>query len=140
MDTDRSYATQRKTLEVVAKGSAGLRPAKANLVELGGLQLGEIEAGANRQLRKARVMLETANALFGDGEEQLAVVHQAGGGIVHLGIVDSEGQHGGSPRVRLTACSLRGRECVGRTLRAPERSAPKCNVSWFPEHGSPTGG
>jgi hypothetical protein len=79
-----------ETSQVVAKRYAGVWPAKAHLVQLGGRHSGKIETSLNRQARKTRVVFYPAEAFFRDSEKQFSVAYDACGGIVHLRVVDAE--------------------------------------------------
>src|SRR5262249_61410803 len=68
-------------------------PSEADLVHLGSWNFCEVEAGLNRELREARVVLRARQTFLRNCEKQLAVPHDARGGIVHLRIVDSESDH-----------------------------------------------
>ena len=43
----------------------------------------------NGEIREAGIVFEAADALFGNGEKQLAIANEASGGVVHLGIVET---------------------------------------------------
>ena len=68
-------------------------PSRADLVNGFRADLGKIEAGLNRQLGKSGIMLDPANALLGHREEKFPVADNAGGIIVHLGLVHAKSQH-----------------------------------------------
>ena len=92
---------RRVATQIVQKSGARTRPALADVIEFVGAHAGKIEAGANREGGKARVVLHAAEALFGDGEKHFAVARDARRGIVHLRIVDSDRNHiAKAPRVR----------------------------------------
>ena len=81
--------------QVVTKRRARSLPADAHFVDLVGSNLGEIKAGLDRKAGKAGVVLYATDAFFGNREKQFAIAHQAGGGIVHLRIVETECDHYG---------------------------------------------
>ncbi len=66
--------------EQMASSSSGAHP-------------GKIEACANGVVRKAGVVLDPADALLGHGKKEFAIPSDARGGIMHLRIVKSEGNH-----------------------------------------------
>ncbi len=70
--------------QVVAINGAGRLPAETYFVYLCCCDSCKIEAGLDGEFREACIVLDTRDALFRDREEQLAVAHDAGGGIVHL--------------------------------------------------------
>ena len=76
-------------LQIVAIGGGGRLPANADFINLIGAQLRKIEAGLNGEIREAGIVFETADALFGYGEKQLAIANQASGGVMHLRIVET---------------------------------------------------
>ncbi len=83
----------RHALQIGYKPRARPRPAHADLVELIGANSGEIQAGANGAVREAGVVLEAAQSLLGHSKKQFAVANNARGRIVHLRVVDSDGEH-----------------------------------------------
>src|SRR5258708_505322 len=79
--------------QILAKRCAGGLPTDTDFIHLGSGDFCKIEASLNSQSRETRVVLYAADALLGDSEEQLAVLHQARRRIVHLRIVESKGDH-----------------------------------------------
>jgi len=76
-------------LQVVAKSCARSLPSKTYLINLAGRDFREIEAGSNGEVGEAGIVLEAADAFFDDSEKKLAIADDAGGGIVHLRIVQT---------------------------------------------------
>lgn len=84
-----------KELQIVAIGGGRRLPAHSDFIDLVGADFREIEAGLDGERREARVMLETADAFLGNGKEQFTVANDAGGGIVHLGKIQTKRDHSG---------------------------------------------
>src|SRR3984957_2697209 len=82
-----------ETFQVTQQHSMGRRPARADCVELIGPHAGKIEAGANGVVRKAGVVLDPADALLRDGKKEFAVPGDTRGGVMHLRIIKSDGNH-----------------------------------------------
>src|SRR6516164_5769727 len=80
-------------LQIVTKHGACRLPAEAYFVDLGGADLGEIEAGLDRQLGKTGVVFQARDSFFGHREKQLSVAHNTCGRVMHLRIVDPQCQH-----------------------------------------------
>ena len=93
-------ATFREAFQIVTEKSAPLLPAKADKIEIGGVYTGEVETRPDRADRKAGVVLGAAQSFFGDGEERLAIAHDARRGVVHLRVVDPKRNHRPSPAPR----------------------------------------
>ena len=66
-------------------------PTQADFVDVLWADLGEIEARLNRQSGKSGIMLGAADALLGHREKKFPIADNAGGGVVHLGIVQAKG-------------------------------------------------
>src|SRR5262249_1502134 len=80
-------------LEVVPEHGPRLRPALADVVQILGPDLGELEAGADGPRGEARVLLDPAEPLLADGEQPLAPPADAARGIVALGVGDADRDH-----------------------------------------------
>ena len=83
----------QKTFQVRGEHLTRLGPSRAHEIEFIGADLGEIQAGANREMRKSRVMLDAADALLGHGIQQLAIAGDAGRRVMHLRIIKSQSKH-----------------------------------------------
>src|SRR5689334_8607882 len=68
-------------------------PSEANFVDLVRSEAGVIKAGLQRQARKPRIVLHSADAFFGDGHEKLAIAHDARRRIVHSAVVQADRYH-----------------------------------------------
>jgi hypothetical protein len=66
------------------------RPTEADKIDLIGPNAGRSKAGFDRERRESRVMFQAAQAFFGYGEEDVAIAGNAGRGIVHFRIVDTQ--------------------------------------------------
>ena len=53
----------------------------------------EIQTGLNRQLRKSRIMLYAADALFRHREQQLSIARNTRRRVMHLRIINAQCQH-----------------------------------------------
>src|ERR1700730_11157893 len=84
-----------EALQVVAKSRTRGGPAKTHFVELVSTQACKVQASSNRHSWKPSVMLDPADAFFGDRDEQLPIADNACGRIMHLVVVESERNHSG---------------------------------------------
>ncbi len=66
-------------LEVMQKRSSRRRPTLANEIDIGWRNACEIQAGLDRERRKARIVLDPAQALLGDGEQHFSIARNARG-------------------------------------------------------------
>ena len=82
---------RHKAIEIVKKSSARPRPTLTEEVHLFRAHASKIEAGANRKRGETRVVLDAAEALFGDSEKHFAIARDARGGIMHLRVINSQG-------------------------------------------------
>src|SRR5215469_6781240 len=89
----RGPASRGIQAQVLAKAGARWLPADAHFIDLMGIEFREIETRLNGPRRKARVVFYAADALLGDGEQQFAVLYKARRRIVHLRVVETEGDH-----------------------------------------------
>ena len=87
-----AHLTGGKTFQIVAVGSACVRPTETNFVQLVGRYAGKIQTSLHRQARKCGIMFHAADALFRYGKKQFSVAHNAGRGVVHPRIVDAHRQ------------------------------------------------
>ena len=76
--------------QIMLQGFDCGRPSKADKIELIGANAGRSKAGFNRERRESRVMFQAAQAFFGYGEKNVAIAGNAGRGIVHFRIVDTQ--------------------------------------------------
>jgi hypothetical protein len=65
-------------------------PTVADFIDLVGAYFCKIEACLNCMARKTGVVLITTDAFFRNGKEKLSIPNDAGGGIVHLRIIQSK--------------------------------------------------
>ena len=78
-------------LHIVPRESARLRPAVADQVEVARAHSRKIEARANREHRKTRIVFHAAQPLFRYSEENLAVARDTSGRIMRVReIIDAE--------------------------------------------------
>lgn len=99
--------------EIVEEANARPRPSLADEVEFLGTYMREIEAGANGEGGKARVVLHAAQALLRNGEEDFSIAGDARGRIVHLRVVDPKGNHA----VQSAALAVLGLLCAPIELK-----------------------
>ncbi len=71
----------------------GRRPARADCVELIGPHISKMEASANGVVRKAGIVFDPADAFLRHSKKEFTVPGDARRGIMHLGIIKSEGNH-----------------------------------------------
>src|SRR6266513_3219834 len=90
--------------QVVAETWARGLPAKADFVQLIWTDAREIEAGLYGIPGEAAVLLHTAEALFGDGEEKLSITDDASGRIMRTSIVKPQGNHMNGTEVTASRC------------------------------------
>ena len=120
----------RVTIQIVEKCNARTRPALANEIHLFGSHPGEIEASANRERREARIVFYAAQALFGHREKHFAIAGDARRGIVHLRIIDPEGNHVCRSSGSYYLLAVR-RPKVSESLRTIASPAASCRNSLF---------
>src|SRR5208337_1182196 len=112
---DRPLAGSEQ-LQIVSITVPGSLPAKANLVQLIRADTRKLQTRLDGMGGKAGIVLQSADALFGHGKKQFAIVHDACGGVMHLRIVDAQSNHSRFPPSPLpTARSVFRAETV-RTL------------------------
>ena len=77
----------------MAVNRAGGLPAETNFIDLRGSDFREVETGLNGEPGETGIVLDARDAFFRRREKEFAVAHDACRGIVHLRVVDSNGQH-----------------------------------------------
>ena len=77
----------------MAVNRTGGLPAEANFIDLRGSDFREVETSLNGQPGETGIVLDARDAFFRRREKEFAVAHDACRGIVHLRVVDSDGQH-----------------------------------------------
>src|ERR1700746_3432449 len=90
-----SDVVQRKragghAFQIMLQGFDCGRPPETDKIELISANAGRSKAGFNRERRESRVMFQAAQAFFGYGEKNVAIAGNAGRGIVHFRIVDTQ--------------------------------------------------
>ena len=117
--------------QIVAIDWSSRLPAEAHFVQLFSANTREIQARLNRFLRKARVMLHSADALFRHRKKELAIAGDAGRRIMHLRIVNPQRDHA-LPRSFLrtntsestSSMIAHGDEFSPRKARSTKRTGP----------------
>lgn len=77
----------------MAVNRTGGLPAETNFIDLRGSDFREVETGLNGQPGETGIVLDARDAFFRRREKEFAVAHDTSRGIVHLRVVDSNGQH-----------------------------------------------
>jgi len=76
--------------EIMANGNTYRRPSETHKIQLICVDGSKIEAGANRKFGKSGVMLDATQAFLRDCKKNFTIPCDAGGGVVHLRIIDSD--------------------------------------------------
>src|ERR1700722_16349522 len=93
IEASERQPTGGEAREVVPETRTGSLPAETNFVDVVCCNVGELKASANGVVREVTVMFDAANALFGDGEEELSIADNARRGIMRACVVDSQSDH-----------------------------------------------
>ena len=70
-------------LEIMAVGLQRLGPAEGHMIHVLRLDPAVLQGGLNREHGKRGILFPAAKPLFRAGKGKLAVLHQAGGGLMH---------------------------------------------------------